>query len=169
MGYEAARQRKRANRAVHVAAPHRGEDLGHATQPLRVQAERLRRVGEPELSRLAVEREPYRDGIGQEYAFGQREPDERLGDLQVVRFFQGRVVRGCRESHAAARRVVSVDVRDQQPKTFHVLQAVGDLGCEKHVAALVDVGGELGHGRGGVERQPVAESPARQVGDGAHR
>ena len=86
-----------------------------------------------------------------------------------MRLFQRCEVRGRRERYAAARRVVSVDVRDQQPEVLHLLQSAGDLGREEHVAALVDVGGELGHGGGRVERQPVAEPPARQVGDGAHR
>lgn len=84
-------------------------------------------------------------------------------------FFQERRVRGRLQRHAAARRVVPVDVRNDEPEILQLSQATGDLGRIEHVAALGDVRGELGHHRGGIQGQPVSEPPSRQVGDRPHR
>jgi hypothetical protein len=86
-----------------------------------------------------------------------------------VLFFEGTGVRWRLERHASARRVISVDVGSEEPEVLQFSKATRDLGRIEHVAAVGNVRGELGHDRGGIERQPVAEPPARQVGHGSHR
>src|SRR5215213_5602138 len=139
VGDKAPRERQSAHHTLHVPAPHRGQGLRHPPQPLRVQAKRLRRVGEPESSCGEVENETHLCRVGEDDSLSQREPDECLRDLQVVLFFEGPGVRWRLERHASARRVIPVDVGSEEPEVLQFSKATRDLGRIEHVAAVGNV------------------------------
>src|SRR4051794_33762900 len=131
--------------AVYVPAPHRRQNLGHASEPLRVEGGGLRRIGQPDLPILS--HESLRHQVGEEDALQDRQPYQRSRRLPASLRLERLRPDRCLKRHAALRRVPSVHLWYPQGELLQLPQTSGGLGGEIHVAPLSDVRGELAHGR----------------------
>src|SRR5829696_2899935 len=142
-GDEAPGERQGARDPVHVPAPYRRQDLCHAPQSLGVEDKRLRGVDEPDLTGRAIRGESLRREVGEEDAFCESQPHERIRYFPVPPGVQRHGLGRRLERDATARRVVAVGIRHPQPEVTHLSQAAGGLGGEEHVPPVRCVRREL--------------------------